>query len=98
MLFLFSKKYKFINSDNLKKFGVLLNNFTKTVSADVLKMLKELKIEFEEFLKINVDFNKKNLYIKKNYEMINFEKILSKRIEIQNISRKNSLKNNNNNK
>ncbi len=97
LLFLFSKKYKFINSDNLKKFGVLLNNFTKTVSADVLKMLKELKIEFEEFLKINVDFNKKNLYIKKNYEMINFEKILSKRIEIQNISRKNSLKNNNNN-
>ena len=36
LLFLFNKKYKFINSYCIKKYGILVSEFTKTVSNEVL--------------------------------------------------------------
>ena len=85
LLFLFSKRYKFINSESVKKYGVLVTEFTKTVSHEVLLLLNELYNEFQKFLsenQMNID----------SLENINFEKLITKRIELQQISRKNSLK------
>ena len=50
LLFLFHKNYVFINSDSVRKFGVLLSQFIKTVSAEVLNLFLELSEEFDIFL------------------------------------------------
>ena len=97
LLFLFSKNYKFINSESIKKYGVLVSEFTKTVSKNVLEMTENLNKEFDNFLKSNEEFNKSSKEFRSNYEEINFEKLIIKRIEVQEISRKNSLNNNNKN-
>ena len=85
LLFLFSKQYKFINSESVKKYGVLMTEFIKTVSAEVLSLLNELYNEFQVFLKEN-NWNLSTL------DNINIEKLITKRIELQQLSRKNSLK------
>ena len=85
LLFLFSKQYKFINSESVKKYGVLMTEFIKTVSAEVLSLLNELYNEFQVFLKEN-NWNLSSL------DNINIEKLITKRIELQQLSRKNSLK------
>ena len=97
ILFLVSKNYKFINSESVKKYGVLVSEFTKTVSKNVLEMLKNLNLEFEIFLKSNEEFNKSSIEFRNNFEEINFEKLITKRLEIHEISKKTSLNNNNNN-
>ncbi len=97
LLFLFSKNYKFINSESIKKYGVLVSEFTKTVSKNVLEMTEKLNKEFDDFLKSNEEFNKSSKEFRSNYEEINFEKLIIKRIEVQEISRKNSINNNNSN-
>ena len=85
LLFLFHKNYKFINSDSVKKYGILVTEFTKTVSNEVLRLLAELRQDFDIFLsensKININLNE----LKKNFENITFEKLILKRIELQNI-------------
>ena len=87
LIFLFSKHYKFINSESVKKYGVLVTEFTKTVSYEVLNLLNELYIEFQKFLQEN------HMKIE-GLDNINFEKLITKRIELQQISRKNTMKNN----
>ena len=96
ILFLVSKNYKFINSESVKRYGVLVSEFTKTVSKNVLEMLKNLNLEFEIFLKSNEEFNKSSIEFRNNFEEINFEKLITKRLEIHEISRKTSLNNDNN--
>ena len=85
LLFLFHKNYKFINSDSIMKFGVLLFQFTKTVSNEVLRLLAELKTEFDVFLVENNGINNNLNELNKNFEDITFEKLITKRFEIQNI-------------
>lgn len=87
LIFLFSKHYKFINSESVKKYGVLVTEFTKTVSHEVLNLLNELYIEFQKFLQEN------HMGIE-GLDNINFEKLITKRIELQQITRKNTMKNN----
>ena len=85
VLFLFHKNYKFINSDSLRKFGVLLSQFINTVSKEVLALFLELRGEFDLFLSENNKINDNLNELKSNFENITFETLITKRIEIQNI-------------
>ena len=85
LLFLFHKNYKFINSEVVRKFGVLLSQFIKTVSSEVLRLFSELRLEFDVFLNENNGINNNLNELKANFENITFEKLITKRIEIQNI-------------
>ena len=85
LLFLVHKNYNFINSESIKKFGVLVTEFTKTIANEVLRLLLELRNEFDAFLTENNDINKDLNDLKKNFENITFEKLITKRIELQNI-------------
>ena len=85
LLFLFHKNYKFINEESVRKFGVLLSQFMKTVSIDVLKLFLILREEFDIFLSENNGINNNLNELKNNFENITFEKLILKRIEIQNI-------------
>ena len=85
ILFLFHKNYKFINSESLRKFGVLLSKFINTVSKEVLKLFLELRNEFDLFLSENDGINDNLNELKSNFENINFQTLIIKRIEIQNI-------------
>ena len=86
LLFLFHKNYKFINSESVKKYGsILVMEFTKTVSIEVLRLLEELRKDFDIFLSENNKINKNLNEFKKNFENITFEKLILKRIELQNI-------------
>ena len=85
VLFLFHKNYKFINSESLRKFGVLLSQFINTVSKEVLALFLELRGEFDLFLSENNKINDNLNELKSNFENITFETLITKRIEIQNI-------------
>ena len=85
ILFLFHKNYKFINGESVRKFGVLLSQFIKTVSTEVLKLFLELREEFDLFLSEHDGINNSLNELKSNFENITFEKLITKRIEIQNI-------------
>ena len=85
VLFLFHKNYKFINSESLRKFGVLLSQFINTVSKEVLSLFIELRGEFDLFLSENNKINDNLNELKSNFENITFETLITKRIEIQNI-------------
>lgn len=85
ILFLFHKNYKFINGESVRKFGVLLSQFIKTVSTEVLKLFLELREEFDIFLSEHDGINNNLNELKSNFENITFEKLITKRIEIQNI-------------
>ena len=85
ILFLFHKNYKFINSESVRKFGVLLSQFIKTVSSEVLQLFLELRKEFDIFLSDHNDINNSLNELKSNFENITFEKLITKRIEIQNV-------------
>ena len=85
LLFLVHKNYNFINSESIKKFGVLVTEFTKTIANEVLRLLLELRNEFDVFLTENNNINKDLNDLKKNFENITFEKLITKRIELQNI-------------
>ena len=85
LLFLFHKNYKFINDESVRKFGVLLSQFIKTVSSEVLRLFSELRVEFDLFLNENNGINNNLNELKANFENITFEKLITKRIEIQNI-------------
>ena len=85
LLFLFHKNYKFINSDSIKKYGILVTEFTKTISNEVLRLLAELRKDFDVFLSENNMINKNLSDFKKTFENITFEKLILKRIELQNI-------------
>ena len=85
VLFLFHKNYKFINSESLRKFGVLLSQFINTVSKEVLSLFLELRGEFDLFLSENNKINDNLNELKSNFENITFETLITKRIEIQNI-------------
>ena len=85
LLFLFHKNYVFINSDSVRKFGVLLSQFIKTVSAEVLNLFLELREDFDIFLSKNNGINNNLNELKSNFENITFGKLIVKRIEIQNI-------------
>ena len=85
LLFLFHKNYKFINSESVKKYGILVTEFTKTVSIEVLRLLGELKKDFDDFLSENNKINKNLADFRKNFENITFEKLILKRIELQNV-------------
>ena len=65
LLFLFHKNYKFINSDSVKKYGILVTEFTKTVSNEVLRLLAELRLDFDTFLSENSKINKNLEELKK---------------------------------
>ena len=65
LLFFFHKNYKFINSESVKKYGVLVTEFTKTISNEVLRLLLELRREFDIFLTENNDINKNLNELKK---------------------------------
>jgi hypothetical protein len=41
------------NNESVKRYEVLVSEFTKTVSKNVLEILKNLNLEFETFLKSN---------------------------------------------
>ena len=85
LLFLFHKNYKFINEESVRKFGVLLSQFMKTVSIDVLRLFLVLREEFDIFLSENNGINNNLNELKSNFENITLEKLILKRIEIQNI-------------
>ena len=85
LLFLFHKNYKFINSDSIKKYGILVTEFTKTISNEVLRLISELRKDFDMFLSENNMINKNLADFKKTFENITFEKLILKRIELQNI-------------
>ena len=85
VLFLFHKNYKFINSESLRKFGVLLSQFINTVSKEVLALFLELRGKFDLFLSENNKINDNLNELKSNFENITFETLITKRIEIQNI-------------
>ena len=85
VLFLFHKNYKFINSESLRKFGVLLSKFINAVSNEVLYLFLELRGEFDIFLSENNGINDSLNELKSNFENITFETLITKRIEIQNI-------------
>ena len=85
LLFLFHKNYKFINDESVRKFGVLLSQFIKTVSTEVLRLFIELRQDFDLFLSENNGINNNLNELKSNFENITFEKLITKRIEIQNI-------------
>ena len=85
LLFLFHKNYKFINDESVRKFGVLLSQFIRTVSREVLRLFIELRQDFDLFLSENNGINNNLNELKSNFENITFEKLITKRIEIQNI-------------
>ena len=70
---------------SIKKYGILVNEFTKTVSNEDLRLLCELKRDFDIFLSENNNINNNLNDLKKNFENITFEKLILKRIELQNI-------------
>ena len=80
LLFLFHKNYKFINGYSIEKFGVLVTEFTKTVSNEVLKLILELRKEFDIFLTENNDINYNLNELKKIFENITFEKLIIKKL------------------
>ena len=86
LLFLFSKNYKFINSNKISKYGsVLYSEFTKTVAVEVLGLLKFFNGEFNGIFNESDLLGSKMEELRKNYENVSFELLINKRIELQQI-------------
>lgn len=88
LLFLFSKKYNFVNFDILKKNGILHSVFTKNLSSEVQAHIREFHLKFSQF---SEDENFKNfvfveLNIDKSKDLnitnLSMEKLISKRMSM----------------
>jgi hypothetical protein len=82
LLFLFSKKYRFVNINALN--SVLHLEFTKTISVDILNMIERFYIDMSGFCK-EYNFNNNEYY---SNEKINFEKLFLMRNSYQDVKYK----------
>ena len=88
IIFLLNKKYLFINEESVKQYGVLVTEFTKTMSSDVLIILNDLRERIFDFLQKDTEFYEVLQKYGGELENITFQKLISKRIELNEIINK----------
>jgi len=86
LIFLFSKKYNFINFEIIRKNGILHYEFTKSILSDTINLISKHFYDLKDYLA-------KNNFKIQNKELINMKILALKRLSIKDQQRKSLLEN-----